>query len=179
MKKTTKILTLGILFLFTFTLQLSAQKCKFDYNKTDPITGEATKGTLLKVDTKVWNGSNPFHRSIGISRIGDAFWLEIEIIIAGNMREIILKDDPFIIKLSNGETITILSYSEVLPIQQATAFVYTSYTAKYKIDAVSLQKIAENPPTFYRINIDEKTYDKELVGKIQNKISQAAACILQ
>jgi hypothetical protein len=29
---------------------VSAQKCKYDYNKTDPFTGEATKGNIVGIN---------------------------------------------------------------------------------------------------------------------------------
>ena len=137
MKQFSKILSLGILFLFVCTLQLSAQKCKFDYNKTDPITGESTKGNTQK-------------------------------------------GDPIVFKLSNGEVITVSALDEFLPTAQATQNgIITVYQGKYRIDAATLQKIAESAPTFVRMNIESKVYEKEINAKTGKQISEAATCILQ
>jgi hypothetical protein len=103
----------------------------------------------------------------------------------GNLREIIQKGDPITLKLSNGEIITIKSQDEFLPSAQATSSqgtsrgVLTTYIGKYDIDVASLQKIAENPPTFIRMNIESKVYEKEISAKDGKKVAQAAACILQ
>jgi len=180
MKLVLKILSLGIIFLFLCTVQLSAQKCKFKYEKKDPITGEVTKGTKFVVEAQWMITSKPFHRFIGISRIGDTYFIEIEIMVAGNAREFISIGDPFVVKLANDETITAYSQAEFRPTQQANQnLIYSTYIAKYEIDELSLQKMAKSPPTFYRLNIEAKTYDKNLSGPVQKQLSQAAKCILQ
>jgi glycine/serine hydroxymethyltransferase len=179
MKQISKILTLGILFLFVCTLQLSAQKCKFDINKTDPISGEVVKENSLVV-VKMWGSSVPGF-NIGFNRTGESYYTHIHMIYGGqNLRAIINKGDIITIKLSNGEILTVYSQEEVLP--NAITFVNgvnTEYKAKYDIDAASLQKIADNPPTFIRINIGNVVYDKEIDVKNGNKIADAARCILQ
>ena len=159
--------------------QLSAQKCKFDYNKKDPITGEMTKSITIRLSKILV--IHPYHSGMRFSRVGDTYYLELCIHLAGNQRDIISKGGaPLTFSLPNGETITIYSQAETLPIQQASeAGISTIYIIKYDIDAVSLQKMAENPPTFYRLYINNSAYDKELPEKVQKKISQAATCILQ
>jgi len=172
MKKTTKILTLGILFLFVFTLQLSAQKCKFDYNRTDPITGESAKGNTFTISALGWK--------MGFNKLGDTYHLGMFIRLNGNIREIIQKGDPIVFKLSNGEVVTISALEEFLPAAQATQNgIITVYQGKYDIDAATIQKMAENPPTFVRMNIESKVYEKEISAKAGKQIAQAAACILQ
>jgi hypothetical protein len=171
MKKITSILTLGILLLFVFTLQLSAQKCKFDYNKTDPITGESTQGNTFSID-RWWK--------MGYNKTGNTYYLGMFIQYGGQVREIISKGDPITFKLSNGEIITVIAQEESLPVSQAySTGVATFYSGKYEIDAVTIQKMAENPPTFSRIKIGSMVYEKEISAKDGKKISDAAKCILQ
>jgi len=170
MKKTTQILSLGILFLFA-TLSLSAQKCKFDYNKKDPITGEASKGNTAAI-ARYWK--------LGFNRTGDNYHVGMYLAYIGNLRERIQKGDPIMLKLSNGEIVTINAQDEFLPTQQATTTaIYSQYLGKYDIDTITLQKIAENPPTFIRMNIESKVYEKEINSKTGKQIAQAARCILQ
>ena len=180
MKPITKILTLGILFLFMCTLQLSAQKCKFDYNKKDPITGEATKGNTFTISTNSGGFTATPICKMGFNRSGDDYYLGMVIYFYGNFRENIRKGDPIIFKLSNGEVITITSQDEVVPAAQATASgIITMYQGKYDIDAATIQKMAENPPTFVRMSRESKVFEKEINSKTGKQISQAAACILQ
>ena len=177
MKKVTKILSLGILFLFACTLQLSAQKCKFNYNKTDPFTGEATKGISFKVKPK-----EIAYGIMGFNKVGNTYHFELNNLSCwGDLRIIIQKGDPILIKLSNGEMITVTSKDEIRPTALANVGggVTSRYTGLYDIDAVSLQKIAENPPTFIRIQIGSKVYNEEFSSGLGKQIAQAAACILQ
>jgi len=182
MKKFTQILGLGILFLFVTTLSLSAQKCKYDYNKADPITGEATKGIGMNIESKafVMTSGTVYRCNMGFNKIGDTYYMNVEISYTGNLREYILKDNPLIIKLSNGETITIYPQTDFLPMATANQnAVFTQYKAKYDIDAASIQKIAESDPTFLRLSMESRTYDRSLDSKDKKKFTNAARCILQ
>jgi hypothetical protein len=180
MKKITKILTLGILFLFVFTLQLSAQKCKYDYNKKDPITDEATKGNTITLSTFAGGFSVGPACKIGFNRKGDSFHLGMLITYRLSTREYIQKGDPIVFKLSNGDVVTVYSQDEYSPVAQASqGVIFSQYFAKYSLDASTLQKIAENAPTFVRINIGSMVFEKEIAAKNGKEISQAAACILQ
>ena len=177
MKKITKILCLGILFLFAFSWQLSAQKCKYDYDRADPITGEASKGNTCTIQTygmgfPIWQ--------VGFNKMGDSYFIGNMYRLVGNVREVIQKGDQMFIKLSNGELITLVAQDDFLPIAKATqSGVYTEYLSKYAIDAATLQKIADNQPTFIRMNIESKTYEKEISSGDGKKMAQAAKCILQ
>jgi len=176
MKKITKILSLGILFLFAFSLQLSAQKCKYDYNKKDPITGEETKGSTFNVST--FMGISNWKMSV--NKMGNTYYIGNILNVSGNVREIIKKGETVAFKLSNGEVVTLYAQDDFLPVQQATQNgVYTQFTSKYGIDAETLQKIAENMPTFIRLNAESKVYEKEIPAKLGKQISQAAKCIQQ
>ena len=171
MKKITQILGLGILFLFVTTLSLSAQKCKYAYNKIDPLTGEETKGTTFRPI---------YYCQMSFNKIGETYYVEMAIGDQGNIRDIIQKGDPVIFKLSNGEIVTITSQDEYIPMAYAsTAAITTRYKAQYDIDSTILQKIAANPPIFFRMNIGSKVEQKEISAKDGKKISEAARCILQ
>jgi len=172
MKKITKILSLGILFLLVCTLHSSAQKCKFEYNKTDPITGENTKGNKFKV-----NGS----WDMGFNRIGNTYYASMEYDIRGELKDILQTNDPIIIKLSNGEIITLTAQEECVPAYKNVwaAGWYTYWNGKYSINASSIKSIAENPPVFARMNIGNKVYEQQIPTKDGKAISEAAKCILQ
>jgi len=175
MKLVTKILSLGIIFLFVSTLQLSAQKCKYDYNKTDPITGETTKKTSFSILPKGTTfGKMSFHK------IGTTYHFQMDISCTGELKEIVEKGDKITLKLSNGEIITFTSQDDIKPVYNVSpGLVVTSrYTVAYDIDVESLQQITEFLPTFIRINIGTKVYDEQIASGIGKKIAQAAECIL-
>jgi hypothetical protein len=178
MKQISKILTLGILFLFVCTLQLTAQKCKFEINRTDPITGEATKGNSFWISKGGQGFTVAPPVKMGFNRAGDSFFVGMFIRYHGNMREVIQKGDPIAFKLSNGEVVTIRSQDDFLPTAHAAQVVVSTYQAIYDIDAATLQKIADNPPTYIRISIGNKVYEKELPAKTGKQIADAARCIL-
>ena len=175
MNRITKVLTLGILFLFAFSMQISAQKCKYDYEKKDPITGEATKGSVQTIQpgrfVPLWQ--------IGIHKIGDAYFVSNLYRCLGVAQDILKKGDQIIFKLSNGEIVALIAQDECLPIAKTPGEILTEYLSKYNIDAAILQKIANNPPTYVRLNIERKVYEKEIPAKDGKKVAQAAACILQ
>jgi hypothetical protein len=176
MKKITKILSLGILFLFVFSLQLSAQKCRYDYDKKDPISGEETKGSSFAVSSFMGMAN----WKMGVNKIGNTYYIGNLLNVSGNVREMIKKGETVVFKLSNGEIVTLYAQDDFLPVQQATQNgVYTQFTSKYNIDAETLQKMAENMPTFIRLNAESKVYEKEIPAKLGKQISQAAKCILQ
>jgi len=178
MKKTTKILTLGILFLFVFTLQLSAQKCKFDTNTIDPITNEVKKKNKVFINN--YNGTNKPLGEIGFEKINENYFLVSRNVIYGQLtKEILPKNEPFKMKLSNGEIVTVYSQEECIPVEQIVQSIETSYIRKFDIDVATLRKIAENPPTFIHANLGSRVYEREISSKIGQKIANAAACILQ
>jgi len=53
------------------------------------------------------------------------------------------------------------------------------FTNKKVIFPSSLQKIADNPPTFIRFSIGNKTYEQEIPTYEGKKMAEAARCILQ
>lgn len=182
MKQLTKILGLGILFLFLASMQLSAQKCKYDYDKKDPITGEISKGIAVAIELK---GSyalpgNATKSEIGFNKNGETYFISFKITFFAHYKEFIRKGEPLMIKLSNGEFITINAQDEFIPSHAADQVgVYTTYSANYNIDAVSFQKLTDSPPTFVRVNFENRIYDREITDKVQKKLYQAAKCILQ
>jgi len=178
MKQITKILILGILFLFISSLHLSAQKCKYVYNTIDPITSEVKKKNKVFINN--YQGSAKPLGEIGFEKINEVYFLTSRNVIYGQLtKEVLPKNEPLTIKLSNGEIITVYSQDECIPVEQITSSIETSYSRKYNIDAATLRKIADNPPTYIRANLGSRIYEREISSGIGKKIAGAAACILQ
>ena len=172
MKRVVKILSVGILFFVVCTSQLAAQKCKFDYQKTDQITGEETKGNTFTI--KMW-------WKLGFNKIGDKYYIGMAVVINGNVRDIISPENTIILKLANGELITLHANDTYLPTAQATQNgVVSTYNAKYDISVKDLQKIATFPLIYVKAGIgDARNYDSEFNVKKGDEFQNKARCILQ
>lgn len=180
MKNVIKIISLAMLFTL-IAPQAYSQKCKFDYQKKDQITGEETKGNSVNIYSKSMSLVPKTSSKISFNKIGETYYFEIIIDFHGVVRDIIQKGDAITFKLSNGEVITIYAQNEIIPSAQVIAGerVMTRYKGKYDIDAATLQKIAENMPTFIRANVGSTIYEEEIAVGCGKKIIQAATCILQ
>ena len=178
MKQNIKILCLGILFLFVCALHLSAQKCKYVYNTTDPITNEVKKKNKIFINS--YNGAAKPSGEIGFEKINENYFIASRNIIYGQLtKEILPKNELLTMRLSNGEIITVYSQDECIPVEQIVATIETSYSRKYDVDIATLQKISENFPTYIRINLGSRVYEREISSGKGKKIAAAAACILQ
>ena len=172
MKKVAQILGLGVLLLVVSTGQLAAQKCKFDYEKKDQITGEQTKGNTFSI--KMW-------WKLGFNKAGDKYFLGMVAVINGNVRDIISPENTIIFKLANGEIITLYANDNHLPTAQATQYgVQTTYNAKYNISKEDLEKLAASPLVYIRMGIGEtRRYESEFKTKEGTDFQNKARCILQ
>jgi len=167
------IRSLVILFLLVCsTLQLSAQKCKFDYDKKDPLTGEVTKGNTFKVKI-FWH--------LGFNKIGNKYFVSMLVYGAGNIREIITPANTLIFKLANGEIITLNANDNFYPIAQATqGGIVTTYSAKYDISEENLQKITASPLVYAKVEVGSlPPTDAEFNVKKGTEFQNKAKCILQ
>ncbi len=172
MKKNVRILSVVSILIFAISLNLSAQKCKFDYEKKDPLTGAQTKGISFNV--KLW-------WQLGINKIDDTYNVGAAIRISGNVRDIITPENTLIFKLVSGEIVTIHANSESLPIAQATnQGVITVYTVTYNISVEDLERLASSPLAYLRIGIgSERVYDEEFKEKRGVEFQNRAKCMLQ
>ena len=173
MKKITQILSLSILLLFACSMQLSAQKCKFDYNKKDQLTGEQSKGITFSI--KLW-------WKLGFNRVGNTYYIGMYINLNGNLRDVITPDNTLVFKLANGEIITLHANDNFYPTAQVNANqngVVSRYDAKYDISAEDMQKLASSPIVYVKMGIGgARNYDSEFNAKKGEEFQNCAKCIL-
>ena len=170
MKNVIKIFGLAMLFMF-IAPQVYSQKCKFDYEKKDPLTGEATKGNTFK--------AHPNWR-LELNKVGDKYHVGMFMRVSGNTREIITPESTIIFKLENGEIITVNADNEYVPIAEVyESGVISQMRAKFTISEEDLQKIAESPLAYVKMTIGARTYDSEFKTKKGAEFQNNAKCILQ
>ena len=170
MKNKIKIFGLVLLFIL-IAIQAYSQKCKFDYQKKDQITGAETKGNTFGI--KMW-------WKLGLNKNGDEYFVGMSINLAGNVRDIITPDNTIIFKLANGEIITINANEEYVPTAQATQNgIVSQFNARFNISKADLKKIASSPLTYIKMTIGPRTYDESFPIKKGESFQSNAKCILQ
>ena len=170
MKRSIKFLVITTIFIF-MSVQTYGQKCKYDYQKKDEITGEETKGSTFDVK-RGWK--------LGLNKNGNQYSIGMLVQFDGNLRDIITPENTIIFKLENGEIITVNANQNYVPTAQATQFgIVSMYNARYNITKDDLKKIASSSLIYIRIGIGLQTYDESIPSKKGKSFLDQANCILQ
>jgi len=183
MKKITQILSIGVLLLFACTMQLNAQKCKFDYEKKDPLTGNLTRKSTFTIIATVpfYTIDKPMIWKLYFNRIGDTYFISMFFDLAGNTRDIITPENTIVFKLANGKVITLSAKDNYVPsahIVQDT-YVVSLYESQYEISEEDMRILAASPLVFLRAGIGTRSYDYEFNTKKGTNFQNKANCILQ
>jgi len=166
-----KILGLTLLFMLFATEAYSQKKCRFDYNKKDPITGEETKGNTFPI--RSW-------WKLGFNRSNNDYHIGMGIRLDGNVRYILTPENTIIFKLENDEIITVNAREEYAPVQQATSNGVSSvYSAIFNISEDDLRKFAESPLKHVRMTIGPNPADASFNAKKGRVFQENARCILE
>ena len=169
MKGKIKIFMLAALFMLTATAAYG-QKCKFDSQSRDPITGEDTKGSTFSVQ---------YWWSLGFNKNGNNYHIGMLAIISGNVRDVIMPENTLIFKLANDEIITLNANDNYVPTAQATTNgVISSYNARFDISEEDLQKIASSPLAHVRMTIGPQTFDRSITARKGMDFQNQARCIM-
>lgn len=167
--------------IFTLILSLIlttgyAQKCKYDVETTDAFTGKKTIGTTAKL---------PQGALIGFNLSSDKYWVGIFIEFFGEKNEKIAQGDSILLKLSNGEIITLYTNDTFSPTTyvygQGTAAVNVKsyYKPNYTTDAATMGKIAQFPVTDLKFCMGANNLSIAVDEKFREKIMKAAGCIIK
>jgi hypothetical protein len=183
MRRLTQILSLGVLLLVVSIGQISAQKCKFDYEKKDQITGEVTKKSTFAIIATVpfYTIERPLKWKLDINRVGNKYCIGVFLDLAGSVRNPITPESTLIFKLANGEIITLYAndtYFSTSHIIQDSKVV-SLYDAKYDISEEDMQKMAASPIVYVKMGVGGRDYDYEFKDKKGADFQNKANCILQ
>jgi len=186
MKNTIKILGLGMLFM-CIAMQAYSQKCKFDYDKTDPFTGENAKGISAKINNWLFLGFNKIGNNYDMGLVANLYHTGTS-----------LKGDSIILKIvneqnPNGIILTLYSVADVKPIVQAAtnaqyyystasakSTFYGSYKVKYEITEQQLELLSRGLVTDIRLYLGDTDFNVlDIKKKVSETLRQAAICILR
>lgn len=160
-----------VCLIFSIT-DLSAQKCKFDFDKEDPISSERVRRNIYKLKKQAF--------TVSYYRKKDEYKLELNILFAGTRNFNVTTSDQLVLKLENGETITVYPSKEFSPVSQATgAGVLTVFAISYNATQEQFELLASSEVTHARSNMGGQSFDVPVKSKMGEKMKQGANCILQ
>jgi len=170
MKRIVQIIALCFILSLTWSLGFS-QKCKFDFDKKDPITGESEKQISFNP-----SGSMSIH----IRKTGAIYHLNISIIFDGVKDEYLNKGDSITFKLESGKLINVYAMDKYPPTSDVSVDqIYTYYRPVYTITEEQLKQISDSPVVFLRIVVGSVKKDFEINDKDRLKFQSIVKCILQ
>jgi hypothetical protein len=170
-------------FTGLITCQAVAQKkCKFEYEKEDPFSGEILKGTKSAVYA-ITPASSEFWY-IGINRINDVFKIANSIQMDGKMTLSLNKGDSIIFKTEDGSIISCYATELTNPIPTSAkvwdqSILCTTYDSKYNISKEQLETFTHSLITHVRINISDEVFQAEVKSKYAKDFMNDAKCILE
>lgn len=161
-------MTFAIVISLLGMTNVSAQKkCKYNFDKEDPITEE-------RVRRNTYQGYlSPM--SIGLYRRADEFKLETNIRFNGIRRFSVTTSDQLVLKVGD-ESITLYPSREFEPIYSGNI---TAYAISYDVDREVFQKISDSGIKIARNNVGGETWDFKVKDKMLEKIKIGANCMLQ
>ena len=167
-----KPLLITAVFLLGFLTELQAQKCKFNFDKKDPISGDRVRRNSYKLKKQAF--------TVSFYRKKDEFKLELNMVFAGARNFSVTTSDQLILKMENGEMITVYPSKEFAPTSQATGSgVYSFYAISYNASREQFQQISKSGIVHVRSNMGGETYDVEVKGKMTEKMKLGASCMLK
>ena len=173
MKNAIKIFGLVVLFIF-IAPQVYSQKCKFEIDKKDQITGEIVKKTnFLLMGKRQWGMVE-----VAFNKVANTFFIDTYIYVGGFSGDVISPTEEFIIKLANGKIITKNTNEKIKPIAFSNGN-GSRFELKLYFSDEELREMANSNPTFMRFSISGKTYDIEITSKDAKNIANSINCILQ
>ncbi len=169
MGKSIKIFSL-IIFLTAMSLTSFSQKCRYDYQKTDPISGAMTRGKTFIVN--LW-------WQLGFNQNGDNYFVNMVAVLDGNVRVIGLQGDSITFKLADNKLVSIYAKEEYVPTAQATQTgVISRYIATYNVSKETMEELASSPIVFMRMHIGTLTYDKKCSENEGERFQRMINCML-
>lgn len=179
LKKTLQTL-LPLLILSTSTMTATAQKCKYDVDKTDPFSKEQVRSTTLKIGPQTIDSRK--NREVGwtmtFEQKGGNHYIAFKVILLGKRDEVMQQGQKAYLRLANDKIVILTAAAEVLPSYMTGITVYTHYDLRFQTDAAAMAALSEAPATDFKLETASREISAEL-GKKGAQIMETAACFRQ
>src|SRR5690554_6215139 len=172
---TTYILAFFFIFLMAGnSVNVIAQKCKFDIDEKDAFNESSLKGFKYTANMNY----SVIHYYI--LKDGQDYKVKLMLQRTGIIKDNILKEKSnFELKLSNGETITAKCIDNALPVIDNYAMI-TKYEVYYNISPADIKAIATSVPVAIRLTaIPEIDYSDKIKKRKGEKMSFESGCLLK
>ena len=161
---------LVVLVIGIFSLQMNAQKCKYDFDEKDPMTEERVRRNSYKLKA---------YLRLGLYRRGDDYRVEINFNYSGERNDIVEKGNELLLKLSDGTLLKLPSTEDVTPITNLVGnYIVTTYAVSYKINEEEMRKIAKSGIAVTRVNLAGQEVTVESSKRETRITGEGATCIL-
>lgn len=160
--------------------ELSAQKCKYDFDKKDKFSG----GRLTGYDYNVKSGISTKVK-LAIYLKGKKMVAEVTYVYGGELNGIITAGHKVNVRLEDEEVISLSSIGNSLPktdihVTSASASAITTYTILYEVDKQFLEKLATKMPLVVQVEVsDTQSFVDEIKEKNAVKMMEDMKCLLE
>jgi hypothetical protein len=155
-----------------------SQKCKYDYDKKDEITGQSVKAIHVRQMTK----------GCSLIQIEDSFALSIAFVLVGDRKEIVKTGDSLIVKLENEKIIYLFAKGDALPVARTNSIsdgkggvtqsgVMSYYTVTYRLPREKLQELKGSPIRLCRVTFAGLLLNLDFKDKGMLRIQNGAICM--
>lgn len=167
-----KIISILLLLSALYVTPVQAQKCKYDFDKKDPISGERIRRNQHNIN--LWT-------KMALYRANDDIRFEFSFARNGEDNFSVPIGTKIFIKLEDETIIELKSANVALPVSFVTSNqVATSFAFSYYITKEQMQKIADHGITYIKaMLIDDVSVNYEISTRKSKKIKKSAFCIVQ
>jgi len=174
---TQKIKMLGFVALFLFVaVQAYSQKCKYEYQKTDGLTGKKTKAVLHKVSKTL---------NMRFKAVENSYSMDILIYFTGfnmgsaNTKISLETDDSISFKLSTGEIVSISVPKQIIPDMRQDKLALFHLYENIPVDKEILEKLSNTIILYICLCNEKKIAEGSLKEKDAKALQDKIKCILQ
>ena len=149
-----------------------AQKCKYDLDKTDPMSDER----IRRIENKIKS-----FLKVSYYRKGDDFRVELYARFAGERNFIVPKGSILKLKLSDGTILELANSKDASPVSYVSSNqVMTNYAMSYHISKEQMKQIADHgfKVVNTKLGDNEITYPVEKEKHIERNASNAACMLI-
>ncbi len=167
--------TLVILLFFFHAFTMYSQKCKYDYERTDPFTGKTSKAIIETLE-KSWK--------IELNKTDLNYEIILHLSLPGISNDFINAGDTLIIALENSKPLIFRALSNVNPrVNSVQIFksyeIQSFYLPEYQAAIEQINQLAISKIIALKIYFNEKWYSIDVKSKNAKEILNAANCILK
>lgn len=161
---------LVVVFISIFSFQMHSQKCRYDFDKKDPMTEERVRRKRFTLKSFL---------VLNLYRRGNDFRVEAEVALAGEQNYSVEKGEEILLKLADGELLSLKAADTANPVSYVQGYqVATNYAISYNITEDEMIKISKQGIAVVRLNLAEQEITVESSKREIRKTKEGAICIL-